>query len=181
MRLFRNKYYLIPAKNIDKALWVEKDYGKEFQGRIPITVFFLENEISQEFQKIVLVVPFKKNLLNRMTDKANAKLNSFFAQELISGFSFCRIPQDKSDDNRICLTNLPFDGYNELIRIISDIKPCSLDDVKDFFNGLKSKRMVDGYFGVLRQMFAENEIAMKNLESKRGDLSLGSVEKFLKR
>lgn len=181
MGLFSNKYYLIPAKNIDKALWVENAYGKVFQGRIPITDFFLENGISSEFQKIVLVVPFKKNLMNRMNDKANAKLNSFFAQELISGFSFCRIPQDKSDDNRICLTNLPFDGYNELIRIISDIKPCSLDDVKDFFNGLKSKRLVDGYFGVLRQMFAENEIAMKNLESKRGDVSLGPVEKLLKR
>ena len=91
MGLFSNKYYLIPAKNIDKALWVENAYGKVFQGRIPITDFFLENGISSEFQKIVLVVPFKKNLMNRMNDKANAKLNSFFAQELISGFSFLSV------------------------------------------------------------------------------------------
>lgn len=181
MGLFSNKYYLIPANSITKALWNEKAYGKEFQGRISITAFFLENGISPEYQKIVLVVPFKKVLMNRMNDKANTKLNSYYAQELISGFSFCRIPGDKSDDNRVCLTNLPFNGYNELIRIVSDVKPCSLDAVKDFFNGLKSKRMIDGYFGVLRQMFAENEIAMNNLGSKRGDLSLGSVEKFLKR
>ena len=176
-----NKYYLIPAKDVTKALWNETSYGKKFLGRISVSDFFLENGIPIEYQKIVLIVPFKKRLFSRFNEKATTKLNSFYAQEFISEFQFCRIPQCASNDNIIRLTSLPIDGFNDLVSINSNVEPCSLEYIKQFFGELKSKKLIDGYFGALRQLLSESKVATEKLESKRVDYSLGSIKSAIKR
>lgn len=187
MGLFSNKYYFVSANDIEKALWVKQSSGYISRGRVKGTDFFLTNGIPKDYQKIVLFVPFFKKLKNRMNDDATTKQNSYFAQELISEYQFCMVSKGKSNDEGIHLINVPFDselsknGIFDLVSMNLTSKEVSAEEVKKFFIGLKRNGLVNGYFGVLCQLFEPNMEAVSKLESSRGDYSLGNIEKVIKR
>ena len=186
MGIFNNKYYFVSADDIEKALWIKINSGYCSRGRVKASDFFLTNGVPREYQKIVLFMPFFKKLKNRMNDDATTKQNSYFAQELISEFQFCKV-SDGNHDKGVHLINVPFDselsknGIYDLISLDLSSEPASVEDVKKFIIGLKSKGLITGYFGALSELFDLSRDAVKNLDSKRGDYSLGDIEKILKR
>lgn len=182
MGLFPDKYFFVDGDSISVALLTTGGYGRKYGDRISAADIFLANGITKEYQKIVLIVPFMKSLFNRMRENAVSKLNSFYAQEFISEVQFCSVPNDELGEKRLLLTNVPFEGcdYADLISIDSSIQTCSLDDIKQFFYELKSKKLIEGYFGALTQLFSESKTATSNLKEKKAVYSLGSIEKALK-
>ena len=187
MGIFSNKYYFVSANDVEKALWLKQNSGYCFRGRVKGTDYFLTNGIPKDFQKIVLFVPFFKKLKNRMNDDATTKQNSYFAQELISEYQFCMVSNGKNNGESVHLINVPFDselsknGIYDLVSMNLTSKEASIEEVKKFFIGLKRSGLVTAYFDVLSQLFEPNKEALKNLESSRGDYSLGDIEKVIKR
>ena len=179
MGLFENKYYMVSVKDITKAIWKENEYNNTFSERVPASNFFLENAIPEEFQKIVLIVPFKKRLTHRMKSDAVTKMNAYFAEELIFGYSFCRIPSD-TNTSIIRLTNTLISGYGELVSIDLSDKTVPFSEVKEFYLKLRAKHLVDGYVGALTQLFNENVFSEDNIKYYKSVLQSGDVKKFVR-
>lgn len=171
-----DKYYFVSSKDISKAIWIENSYGMKFIDRVFSSNFFLENGIPDKYQKIVIVVPLWQTIKSRMSDNAATKLNSFFGNEYISGFSFCKIPQSNVD--RVHLTNVTFQGYIDLITIDSKISVTSKTEVDQFINELKSRNLIEGYLNALVQLFDKSSAAVVNIELKREEYSTGEKDKM---
>ena len=96
MGIFSEKYFFVHCDSISVAVLTDAQYGKKLE-RVSASNIFLANGILKDYQKIVLYVPFMKRVLKRMKENAVSKLNSFYAQELISGVQFCRVPNNDPD------------------------------------------------------------------------------------
>lgn len=178
------KCYSVSARDIDKVLLVESDFGFKSNGKEKASNFFLINGVPEEYQKIFLIGLPQKKGITRFFNIAITKQNFY---ELISGFQFCMVSRNGSDNGSIRLINVPFNeklsksGFYDVISLDLNDKPIALDEVKEFFLNLRSKNLILGYFSALHQLFSESKEAIKSLDNDRGGYLLEDIDKALKK
>ena len=126
-----------------------------------------------------------KKFKSRITDKVLSKQNNYYAEEYISGFSFCEVVQS-GKGNGVSLINSPF--YNEIskqwffnyISCECNVRSISSSSVIAFFTELKNNKLIDAYFKCLCTLFELNKCSVDTINERLEDFKYSGYQKVLK-
>ena len=184
-----DKFYFVDAKDIEQSILICKNngYEKTFQsiGRKTANEIFTLNDIPLKYQKIVLRSSVSKRIKSRITDKVLSKQNNYYAEEYISGFSFCEVVQSGKGD-MVSLINSPF--YDEqskqwffnYISCMCNVRSISSSSIISFFTELKNNKLIDAYFKSLCDLFELNKSSVDVLNGRLEDFKYSGYQKVLK-